>query len=299
MLQKNIKINLIYQKGEIDMKLISFQIDNEKKVGLVTHDHASIIDITKRTMNNNLKKIIELNKIDELKQFENEMGDYSFEEVKLLPVIINPQKIICAGVNYDEHRLETKKEVTTNPTIFFRVAQSQIAHNDNILIPLESDRLDFEGEIAVVIGKEGRRISKDKAMEYIAGYSCYNDATIRDYQIHTSQWGPGKNFDATGAFGPWLVTKDEIADDETLAIETRLNGEIMQKADTTLLLFSIAELISYVSKFTTLVAGDVIVTGTPGGVGAKRNPPVFMKEGDIVEVEVSKIGILKNEVRKE
>ena len=280
------------------MKLISYEVKNEKKYGLVVNDD-SIIDLSKRIDAEDLKSLITLNKLDEAKTFENEKADYQLSEVKLLPVIENPEKIICAGVNYDEHRRETRIDVTVNPTIFFRVAQSQIAHGDSMLIPIESDRLDYEGEIAVVIGKEGRRISEEDALDYIVGYSCYNDGSVRDFQVHTSQWGPGKNFDSTGAFGPWLVTKDEITDDETLTLETRLNGEVMQKADTTLLLFSIRELISYTSKYTTLKPGDVIVTGTPGGVGSKRNPQIFMKDGDVVEVEVSKIGILRNPIKKE
>lgn len=280
------------------MKLISFEVENIKKFGLVVKED-SVIDLTKYFDAKDLKDLITLNKLNDAKKYENEEADYRLDEVKLLPVIENPDKIFCAGVNYDEHRLETKKDVTAHPTIFFRVTQSQIAHGDSILVPIESDRLDYEGEIAIVIGKEGRRISEEDALDYIVGYSCYNDATIRDYQLHTSQWGPGKNFEATGAFGPWLVTKDEISDDEVLTLETRLNGQTMQKADTSLLLFSMRELIAYTSTFTTLKPGDVIVTGTPGGVGAKRNPPVFMKDGDVVEVVVSKLGVLRNPIRKE
>lgn len=280
------------------MKLISFEVENTKKFGLVV-DETSVIDLSTRFDALDLKDLITSNELNNAKKFENDEPDYLLDEIKLLPVVENPDKIFCAGVNYDEHRLETKKDVTAHPTIFFRVSQSQIAHGDSILVPIESDRLDYEGEIAIIIGKEGRRISEENALDYIVGYSCYNDGTIRDYQLHTSQWGPGKNFEATGAFGPWLVTKDEIKDDEVLTLETRLNGQTMQKADTSLLLFSMRELIAYVSKFTTLKPGDVIVTGTPGGVGAKRNPPVFMKDGDVVEVEVSKIGVLRNTIKNE
>ncbi|MBD8006818.1 fumarylacetoacetate hydrolase family protein [Bacillus norwichensis] len=279
------------------MKLITYLYKNEKKFGLVSEN--GVVDLTAKIPAKDLKNLIELNLLDRVKQFKNDQPDYKIEEIKLLPVIENPDKIFCAGVNYDDHRLETNRDVTANPTIFFRVAQSQIAHNDPMLIPIESDRLDFEGEIAIVISKEGRRIPEEDAYDYIAGYSIYNDGSVRDYQLHTSQWGPGKNFEATGAFGPWLVTKDEIADGEVLTLETRLNGQVMQKADTNLLLFSIPELIAYCSTFTTLKAGDVIVTGTPGGVGAKRKPPVFMKDGDKIEVEVSKIGILTNPVKQE
>lgn len=279
------------------MKLISFEVNGKQKYGIVNGD--TVIDLTTRFEEVDLKALIKAKKIDVAKTFANENADFHLNEVKLLPVINNAEKIICAGVNYDEHRLETNREPTANPTIFFRVNESQIAHEDDMLIPLESDRLDYEGEIVVVIGKEGRRIAEEDALDYVIGYSIYNDGSVRDFQLHTSQWSPGKNFDATGAFGPWLVTKDEIDDDEILQIETRLNGKVMQKADTSLLLFSIRELIAYCSKFTTLTPGDVIVTGTPGGVGAKRQPPVFMKDGDVVEVEVSKIGILRNTIKQE
>lgn len=279
------------------MKLLSYQVKNENKFGIVKDN--GIIDLTKRVDVADLKNLIAADQLTKVKEFENEPMDYSLEEVKFLPVIPNPDKIICAGVNYDEHRLETKSERSAHPTIFFRVAQSQTGHNEPMIIPFESEKFDYECEIAVVIGKKGRRIAKEDAFDYIAGYSCYNDGSVRDWQLHTKQWGPGKNFDDTGSFGPWLVTKDDIADDEVLTLETRLNGEVLQKADTSLLLFSIRELINYVSTFTTLVPGDVIVTGTPGGIGAKRQPPIFMKENDIVEVEVSKIGILRNPIKKE
>ncbi|RDK06418.1 fumarylacetoacetate hydrolase family protein [Cupriavidus lacunae] len=215
------------------------------------------------------------------------------------PVVADPRKILCAGLNYAGHVRETRREVTVRPTIFFRVAASQVAHGQPILLPPESTRLDYEGEIAVVIGKSGRRIPEEKAFSHIAGFACYNDGSIRDWQAHTSQWGPGKNFQCTGGFGPALVTADEIGEDEILTLETRLNGQLMQHATTDMLIFSIPTLVAYCSTFVELEAGDVIVTGTPGGVGARREPPVFMKDGDMVEVEVSKLGVLRNPVRSE
>lgn len=281
------------------MKLISFKHNNGESFGVVTDQ--GVVDLKKQFNDkyNNLKSFLQDNGAEKLHSVNLDQVDYQLEDVKLLPVITNPEKIICAGVNYDEHRIEANREKTEYPTIFFRVAESQIAHEDPIILPIESDKLDYEGEIAVVIGKEARRVSEEEALDYIVGYSNYNDATIRDWQRHAHQWGPGKNFNGTGAFGPWLVTKDEIADDEVLELETRVNGEVMQKADTDLLIFSIRELISYCSKFTTLRPGDVIVTGTPGGVGFKRTPPYFLKDGDVVEIEVSKIGILRNTVQAE
>ncbi len=220
-------------------------------------------------------------------------------DLRFLPVIPKPGKIICIGHNYEEHRVETQRDKTESPSVFLRVAASQTAHLQPIDLPPESSHLDYEGEIAIVIGKPGRRIAERDAWDHIAGYSAYNDASVRDWQRHTTQFTPGKNFNRTGAFGPWLVTRDEIADGEELSLETRLNGVVMQHATTAMMIFPIPRLIAYTSTFTTLEAGDVIVTGTPGGVGARRTPPVWMKAGDRVEIEVAKIGVLVNTVLPE
>ncbi|WP_284036533.1 fumarylacetoacetate hydrolase family protein [Neobacillus sp. 114] len=277
------------------MKLVSYQVENQNKFGIAKDN--GIVDLTKRVDAADLKSLLAAD-LAQVSEFENEPVDYTFEEVTFLPVIPNPNKIFCAGVNYDDHRREVNRDKTEKPVIFFRLADSQIGHNEAILLPQESDVLDYEGEVAVIIGKPGRRIPKEQAFEHVAGYACYNDATIRDWQRHTHQWGPGKNFEGTGAFGPWLVTRDEIADNEILTLETRLNGETLQHTTTDLMIFSIPELIYYVSSFITLVPGDVIVTGTPGGVGFKRNPQVLMKAGDVVEVEVSKLGTLRNQIKE-
>lgn len=277
------------------MKLVSYQVENQNKFGIVKDN--GIVDLTKRVDVADLKSLLGAGLAQAL-EFENEPVDYTFEEVRFLPVIPNPNKIFCAGVNYDDHRREVNRDKTEKPVIFFRLADSQIGHNEAILLPQESDVLDYEGEVAVIIGKPGRRIPKEQAFEHVAGYACYNDATIRDWQRHTHQWGPGKNFEGTGAFGPWMVTRDEIEDNEILTLETRLNGETLQHTTTDLMIFSIPELIHYVSSFITLVPGDVIVTGTPGGVGFKRNPQVLMKAGDVVEIEVSKIGTLRNQIKE-
>jgi len=203
------------------------------------------------------------------------------------------------GHNYEEHRIETERDPTQHPLLFIRVAESQTGHLQPIVLPAESTHLDYEGEIAVVIGKAGRRIREADAWSHVAGYSAYNDGSIRDWQKHTIQFTAGKNFTATGAFGPWMVTRGEIADGEELTLETRLNGEVMQRTTTASMIFHIPVLIEYISTFTSLQPGDVIVTGTPGGVGAKRNPPVWMKPGDHVEVEVGKVGILSNAIAAE
>lgn len=220
-------------------------------------------------------------------------------EVKFLPVIPNPDKIFCAGLNYRSHVEETGRTESEKPVIFLRLAASQVGHGQPMIRPTVSTQFDYEGELAVVIGKRGRRVPRDKALDYIAGYSCYNDGSLRDWQRHTSQWTPGKNFPATGAFGPWLVTADEIPDPTKLSLATRLNGQTVQSATVDLLIFSIPELIEYVSAWSELAPGDVIATGTPGGVGFKRTPPLLMKAGDTVDVEISTVGTLSNPIEDE
>jgi 2-keto-4-pentenoate hydratase/2-oxohepta-3-ene-1,7-dioic acid hydratase in catechol pathway len=200
------------------------------------------------------------------------------------------------GHNYEAHRIETNRDKTEHPLLFLRVAESQVGHQQPILLPPESSHLDYEGEIAVIIGKAGRRIKREQAWDHVAGYSAYNEGTLRDWQRHTIQFTAGKNFTGTGGFGPWMIPRGEIADGEVLSLETRLNGEVMQHTTTEFMIFPIPVLIEYISSFTSLQPGDVIVSGTPGGVGAKRTPPVWMKAGDKVEIEVSKVGILVNPI---
>ena len=218
------------------------------------------------------------------------------DEVELLPPIADPSKILCVGLNYHEHVQETGRTPAGYPTIFTRFADTQLGHGQAIVAPPESDKVDYEAELAVIIGKPGRRISESAAMDHVGGYACYNDVSIRDWQKHGAQWTPGKNFPATGPFGPWIITADELGDPTNLTIEARLNGQTVQKASTSQLIFSIAHLIAYISKFTPLNTGDVICTGTPGGVGFARNPPLFMKPGDVVEIEIERIGVLRNPV---
>jgi len=226
-------------------------------------------------------------------------ADLALDDVVLLPVIPNPGKIWCCGLNYGEHVRETNREVSEKPMFFLRFADSQVAHGQPILLPPESTQLDYEGEIAVIIGKPGRRIAEADAWDHIAGYACYNDASLRDWQRHTQQWAPGKNFYRTGAFGPWMVTSDEIGPDALLTLTTRLNGVEMQRATTPMMLHSIPRQIAYASTVAPLRTGDVFVTGTPGGVGARREPPVWMKPGDVVEIEIDRVGVLRNTIAAE
>jgi 2-keto-4-pentenoate hydratase/2-oxohepta-3-ene-1,7-dioic acid hydratase in catechol pathway len=189
--------------------------------------------------------------------------------------------------------------VSKYPTIFTRFADTQVGHKQAIILPKLSDNLDYEGELAVIIGKPGRYISRESAMSHVAGYSCYNDASVRDFQRHSTQFTPGKNFPSTGGFGPYLATVDEVPNIHNVRIQTRLNGKKMQDSNTSRLIFDIPALIAYLSSFTCLSAGDVMATGTPGGVGVAREPPVFLRPGDEFVVDIEDVGVLSNAVSAE
>jgi 2-keto-4-pentenoate hydratase/2-oxohepta-3-ene-1,7-dioic acid hydratase in catechol pathway len=225
-------------------------------------------------------------------------------DVLLLPVIPNPGKILCVGHNYESHRQETGRAKVEHPSIFTRFADTLIADGQPIVRPTVSTNLDFEGELAIVIGPGkngagGRAIAEEDALNHIAGYACFNDASIRDWQWHTTQFAPGKNFPGTGAFGPTLMTPDELGDLADVHVTTRLNGEIVQDQPIRDMIFPLAKIIAYVSAFTPLSPGDVIATGTPGGVGAKRTPPLWMKAGDRIEIAIGPVGTLTNHVADE
>lgn len=282
------------------MKLVSFEHAGKPGFGVVVGD--GVVDLG-RALNGRFADLKDLLGGDGLAAAraaaQGRAADFKLADLTLLPVIPNPGKIWCAGLNYGEHVRETGREVSEQPVFFLRVADSQVGHGQPIARPAESIKLDYEGEIAIVIGKGGRRIAEADAWDHIAGYSCYNDGSIRDWQLHTSQWCPGKNFWRTGGFGPWMVTADEIPAGAVLTLVTRLNGVEMQRATTEMMLHSIPRQIAYASTVAPLQPGDVIVTGTPGGVGAKRTPPVWMKAGDVVEVEVERVGVLRNTVADE
>lgn len=277
------------------MKIASYCTQRGVGYGVIDGDHITDLTLRIGARYADLRQLIAANGMEEARRsLQGAMSDYLVDEVAFLPVLPNPGKIICVGLNYEEHRVEGSRPKTADPALFIRLPESQTGHRRPMLCPAESTQFDYEGEVAAVIGKTGRRIPEEHAYEYVAGYACYNDGSVRDRQLATSQWTPGKNFPATGSFGPWLTLTDELAADATLTLVTRLNGQEMQRATTDMMIFPIPRLISFISTFTTLEVGDVIVTGTPGGVGFRRSPPVFMKPGDRVEVEVSGVGTLVN-----
>ena len=246
---------------------------------------------------NTLRVAIEQSRLIDAAEYAQERdAELSWADVTLLPVIPDPSKILCIGLNYQKHKIETGRPDADHPTVFTRFADSQVAHGQPMVKPASSERFDYEGEMAIIIGKGGRNIPMESALDHIAGYSCYNDGSIRNWQRHTSQFTPGKNFPATGGFGPYMVTPEEVGDYKNLPIQTRLNGKIVQKASLADLIFPLEDLISYCSAFTPLSPGDVIVTGTPGGVGDRRDPPVYMFDGDVIEVNIGHLGTLVNPI---
>ena len=220
----------------------------------------------------------------------------ALSDVTLLSPVPNPDKILCIGLNYMTHIKETGREAPKSPSIFTRYPSSIVGHEVDLVRPKASDWFDFEGELAVVIGKRGRAIPAANAYDHVAGYSCFNDGSIRDFQRHTTQFWAGKNFDRSGSMGPWLVTADEFGDPAAQSMTTRLNGEVMQSTPISDLAFDIPALIAYISTVTELLPGDIIATGTPSGVGLFREPKLFMKAGDRIEVEISGIGTLANSI---
>jgi 2-keto-4-pentenoate hydratase/2-oxohepta-3-ene-1,7-dioic acid hydratase in catechol pathway len=278
------------------MRLASYERRGKAGFGVVVGD--GVVDLGKALEGRyaDLRSLLEAGALGEARRAASRAPDFALAELTLLPVIPNPGKIWCVGLNYGDHVQETGRHVTEHPVFFLRVADSQVGHGVAIPRPSESIKLDYEGEIAVVIGKAGRRISEADAWDHIAGYACYNDGSVRDWQMHSQQWCPGKNFWRTGAFGPWMVTTDEIPAGAVMTLVTRLNGTEVQRATTAMMIHSIPRQIAYASTVAPLRPGGVIVTGTPGGIGAKRTPPLWMKAGDVVEVEVDRIGVLRNPI---
>ena len=281
------------------MKLVAYQYEGKAGYGVLSGDRIAAPGKDFLERYPDIRAVLDAAALPKLQEvLAGAPAALALADVELLPPLANPRKIFCVGLNYKSHVAETKRPDADHPAIFVRFADSLIADGAPLRYPSgKSEKFDFEGELAVVIGKGGADIAEADAMAHIGGYACFNDATVRDWQRHTHQWTPGKNFPGTGAFGPALVTADEIADITQSVLTTRLNGTVMQQAPLSDLIFTLPVIISYLSKFTHLSPGDVIATGTPGGVGDRREPPLYMKPGDTVEVEISGIGLLKNTVQ--
>jgi 2-keto-4-pentenoate hydratase/2-oxohepta-3-ene-1,7-dioic acid hydratase in catechol pathway len=279
------------------MKLTSY-LTREGNKGYGIYREDGIVDLVSRlgSRHRDLKALLAAGALDEARAFADAPADLALDDVSFLPLIEAPGKILCIGMNYADKRKEFN-ETNTAPTLFVRFPDSQTGHHCPVLKPALTNEFDYEGELAVVIGKAGFRISADEALDHVAGYSCYMDGSVRDWQ-HT-WFTAGKNWRSTGAFGPCLTTADAIPDPHTLGIRTFLNGQMVQNDHTGNMIHRIPDLIAYISTFTELAPGDVIITGSPGGVGKKRVPPLFMKNGDLVEVEIDGIGRLQNPVVNE
>ncbi len=274
------------------MKLASFVHQGIRSYGIVSAE--GVLNLGQRLGDRyaDLKALLAAaDGLAQAARYSEEAADLRFDEIAFLPVIDNPGKILCVGMNYAEKRKEFDQH-NPAPTLFVRFADSQTGHNAPVVKPRHSSEFDYEGELAVIIGKGGENIARETALSHVAGYSCYMDGSARDWQH--SWFTAGKNWRQTGAFGPWMTTADEIPDPHTLAIRTWLNGRMVQDDTTASMIHKVAELIEYISTFTSLTPGDVIITGSPGGVGKKRTPPLFMKAGDRIEVEIEKIGHLSN-----
>ena len=280
------------------MKFLSFRAGGAARYGIV--DGSKIVDLTRRLKYADLKTLIAANGFaDAAREAKGASADFTTGEIQYDPTIVNPGKIICVGLNYHEHANETGLGGHAHPSIFARWADTQVGHLRPLVCPKATDTFDYEAELAAIIGKAGRHIAEADALNHVAGYSCYNDASVRDFQRHSSQWHPGKNFPGTGAFGPFMVTADEFGAFKDKKIETRVNGNVMQSSTLDKMIFGVPQLIAYISGFTPLSPGDVIVTGTPGGVAWVRKPPPWMKPGDTVEVEIGGVGVLTNPIAAE
>ena len=276
------------------MKLLSYRTGGEASFGLAAD--AGVVDLRSRLGVDSIKALLRAGGLERARAFAGEAADHPWNAIAFDPVIPDPDKIICIGINYEDHRAETGRAAVAHPTVFTRFADTQVGHEQPIIKPRASEAVDYEGELAVVIGSEARDVAEDKALDHVAGFACYNDVSIRDFQRHTTQFTPGKNFPGSGPFGPYLVTADEVGPLGPQRIQTRLNGEVVQDSKLENMIFDVPKLIAYLSLWTLLRPGDVIVTGTPGGVGAARTPPLWMKPGDTVEVEIDRVGVLKNRV---
>ncbi len=272
------------------MRLLSFVAGGKEYFGVVSGD--GVVTLNDKIGKPDLRAALAAGEMEAMRQAaQTAKPDHKLDDIKFLPLIPRPDKILCAGVNYRAHAAEVGRELPKQPSLFIRFADTLVGHGGEMIRPKVSDNFDFEGELALVIGKGGRHIKAEHALKHVAGYTCFVDGSVRDYQKFSVT--SGKNFPATGPLGPWLVTTDEISDPSRLTLSTRLNGKEVQHATTDQLIYAIPQIIAFCSDFTALSPGDVIATGTPEGVGHSRKPPLWMKPSDMLEVEITGIGILR------
>jgi len=278
------------------MKFLSFAADGKEWFGAARDD--GIVTLNDKIGQPDLRAALAAGAMEAMRRAAKDAApDRRLDEIKFLPVIPRPGKILCAGLNYRSHVAEMGREMPKQPSMFARFTDTLVGHGGEMIRPAISDNFDFEGELALVIGKGGRHIERERALDHVAGYTCFVDGSVRDYQKFSVT--SGKNFPSTGPLGPWIVTSDEIAHPSRLTLTTRLNGEQVQHSTTDLLIYSIPHIIAFCSDFTALSPGDVIATGTPEGVGHSRKPPLWMKPGDRLEVEISGIGMLRADIVEE
>jgi len=279
------------------MKLASYRLDGEDTFGAIVGDGVVTLG-GRKARHATLRDALDAGALGENGELRDatvgRTPDHPLSAVTFLPAIPDPQKILCVGINYKSHAEETGRDTMSNPQIFLRLVNTLVGHEGEMIRPKVSTNFDFEGELAVIIGKGGRHIRETDALDHVAGYTCFVDGSVRDYQKHSVT--SGKNFIGTGPLGPWIVTTDEIPDPTRLTLMTRLNGEEVQRSGTDMLIYSIPRIIAYVSAVTPLAPGDVIATGTPAGVGHRRSPPLWMKAGDVLEVEITGIGTLRSRI---
>ena len=278
------------------MRVLSFERNGQASFGLITG--GGIIDAGARFAGEfaDLRALLRASALDRLNSLATADPDFSEEDIEYLPVIPNANKILCVGINYMGHIKETGREPPSHPVLFTRFADSFVGHNQPLIRPQVSEDFDYEGELAVIIGKTARHVSRENAMDYVAGFSCCNEGSVRDYQYHTIQFTAGKNFYQSGSLGPWMIAGDEKNDPAGFHLQTRLNGDVLQDSPVNDLCFDIPYLIEYCSIWTPLEPGDMLVTGTPGGVGRVRKPPIWMKPGDVVEIDIRGVGVLRNTI---
>ena len=275
------------------MKIASYVVNGTSSFGVVKDD--GVVTMGQRLQGRyaSLRDVLAADALDEIRRAARDAApDHNLSELRFLPVSPKPDKVLCVGLNYRSHAAEIGREPGEKPGVFVRLANTLVGHEGHLVRPSVSENLDFEGELAVIIGRGGRHIPPERASDHVAGYSCFVDGSVRDFSKHSL--AIAKNFIATAPIGPWLVTTDEIPDPTNLTLTTRLNGKVMQHATTAELIHSIPSIISFCSIFTALEPGDIIATGTPAGAGVGRTPPMWMKHGDVLELEISGIGTLRN-----